>query len=174
MSNTAQRRASTDRREGPTRPQANERRESQSDRRAEENRLLVTFYIGGQHLCVDVLRVQEIIQPQQMTPIPTAEPHFAGLINLRGQIVTAIDLRLLLGFEALEDRSECMNLVVKVESGSISLLFDKIGDVIEVARHNIETPPGTLDPKMREFVKQVIKMDRDLLLFIDVEAVAAV
>lgn len=167
---------SSERRQGPTRasraPAAGEQRDGIADRRADENQQLVTFFIDGQHLAVGVLQVQEIIQPQPMTPIPTAEPHFAGLINLRGQIVTAVDLRLLLGFPPSADRGACMNLVVNAEGGAISLLFDGIGDVIHVANHMVERPPGTLDAKMRRFVRSVVKLDRDLLLHIDIDAVA--
>lgn len=166
---TPDRRATNERR-SQTGEVSIDRRRARADRRASENRLIVCFKIGEQALAVDVLRVQEIIQPQVMTPIPTADEHIAGLINLRGQIVTAIDLRQLLGMPARESCSECMNLVVHTDDGPVSLLFDVVGDVLEVARHMIEPTPVTLDPALREYVEAVVKQDDDLLMVLDIDA----
>lgn len=169
--------ATEDRREGEERRSApsgggGDDQRAVADRRSGENIQLVTFYIDGQHFAVDVGLVQEIIPPQPMAPIPTAPSHFAGLINLRGQIVTAIDLRLLLGFEAKESIAEDMILVVNAPSGQVSLVFEQIGDVMDIASYMIEPPPGTLDENLRTYIRSVAKLDQHLLLMLDVEAVA--
>src|ERR1700722_20713241 len=103
-----------------------------------------TFYVAGHYFGLDVLKVQEIIRYQEMTRVPLAHPVVRGLINLRGQIVTAIDLRRRL---EMKDRPACqlpVNVVVQTEDGAVSLLVDEIGDVLEVPEMEFERPPETL------------------------------
>ena len=93
---------------------------------------------------VDAQTVQEVIRYQEMTRVPKAPPSVSGLINLRGQIVTAIDLRTRLGLKPRAAGKLPMNVVVRSDDGAVSLLVDQIGDVIEVDADNFETPPDTL------------------------------
>jgi purine-binding chemotaxis protein CheW len=128
-----------------------------------------TFYVDGLFLGVDVLRVQEVIRFQEMTRVPLASPMVSGLINLRGQIVTAIDLRRRLSLTDRPADQLPMNVVVRTEDGAVSLLVDDIGDVLEVDESTFERPPETLAGAARQIVQGVYKLKDRLLLVIDTE-----
>ena len=131
------------------------------------SRQLCTFYLDDHLFGVDAQTVQEVIRFQEMTRVPQAPPSVSGLINLRGQIVTAIDLRRRLGMKPREVGKLPMNVVVRSDNGAVSLLVDQIGDVIEVDAENFETPPDTLQGLARELVKGAYKLDGRLLLLLD-------
>lgn len=128
-----------------------------------------TFVLQDLFLGVDVLKVQEVIRYQEMTRVPIAPPMVRGLINLRGQIITAIDLRR--RFE-LADRQEGelpMNVVLRTDDGAVSLLVDEIGDVVEVEEDQFEPIPETVTGMVRELITGVYKLDNRLLLILDTE-----
>lgn len=116
-----------------------------------------------------MLEVQEVIRWQQMTRVPLAPPAVSGLINLRGQIVTAVDLRRRLGFPDRAMSLQPMNVVVRTADGVVSLLVDEIGDVVEVTAEMFEPPPETLDEGTRALVRGVYKLPGRLLLVLDTE-----
>jgi purine-binding chemotaxis protein CheW len=103
-----------------------------------------TFFVDGQHFAIDVLKVQEIICRQEMTRVPLAPPVVCGLINLRGQIVTSIDLRRRLGMRQRAADQLPVNVVVHTSDGAVSLLVDEIGDVLDIPERKIEAPPETI------------------------------
>lgn len=128
-----------------------------------------TFNLDGLFFGVEVLEVQEVIRFQRMTKVPLAPPVVSGLINLRGQVVTAIDLRRRLGMPERPAGMEPMNVVVRTEDGPVSLLVDDIGDVLEVDDAAFEPPPETVQGVARELVSGVYKLEGRLLLVLDVE-----
>jgi purine-binding chemotaxis protein CheW len=128
-----------------------------------------TFYLDGHYFGVDVLKVQEIIRYQEMTRVPLASPVVRGLINLRGQIVTAIDLRRRLKLRDRPDEQLPLNVVVQTEDGAVSLLVDEIGDVLEVSENLFERPPETLRGTARELIRGAYKLPDRLLLILDTE-----
>lgn len=128
-----------------------------------------TFFLNGLYFGVEVLTVQEVLRFQQMTPVPLAPPMVKGLINLRGQIVSAIDLRHRLDLPERENDQTPMNVVVRSEDGAISLLVDEIGDVVEIEDDVFEAPPETLHGVARELIKGVYKLKKRLLLVLDTE-----
>lgn len=128
-----------------------------------------TFYVDGLFFGVDVLRVQEVIRFQEMTRVPLASSVVSGLINLRGQIVTAIDLRRRLGLTDRPADQLPMNVVVRTDDGAVSLLVDEIGDVLEVDETTYERPPETLTGAARQIVRGVYKLKDRLLLIIDTD-----
>ena len=128
---------------------------------------LCTFFLDGQLFGVEAQTVQEVIRYQEMTRVPKAPPSVSGLINLRGQIVTAIDLRTRLGLPPREAGKLPMNVVIRSDEGAVSLLVDQIGDVIEVDADNFETPPDTLQGPSRELVQGAYKLDGRLLLLLN-------
>lgn len=134
-----------------------------------ETKQLCTFKLGDQAFGVDALTVQELIRHQTMTRVPQAPESVRGLINLRGQIVTALDLRTRLGMEPLGDDRQPMNVVIRSDDGAVSLLVDQIGDVIEVNDDCFEAPPDTLSGKAREFIRGAYKLADRLLLLLDCE-----
>jgi purine-binding chemotaxis protein CheW len=138
-----------------------------------DERQFCTFYVEGLYFGVEVLKVQEVIRYQEMTPVPLAPPVVRGLINLRGQIVAAIDLRRRLGLSERPKDSLPMNVVVRTADGAASLLVDDIGDVLNVQASSHEAPPATLNGTARELVAGVYKlMDRLLLALETVKALA--
>ena len=129
-----------------------------------------TFYADGRYFGIEVTKVQEVLRCQEMTRAPLARDEIRGLINLRGQIVVALDLRRRLGLALRDDASPPMNVVVRSDDGSISLLVDEIGDVLEVDDDLFEEPPETLRAG-RRFVRGAYKLDGRLLLELDMEKV---
>ena len=129
-----------------------------------------TFFVDGLYFGIQVERVQEIIRFQKMTPVPLAPKIVAGLINLRGQIVTALDIRHRLDLKEAEEGCEMTNVVTISEDGhAVSLLVDEIGDVVEVGDASRELPPPTLRGAARKLIKEVHKLEDRLLLVLDLE-----
>ena len=128
-----------------------------------------TFFVADLFFGVDVLHVQEVLRSQQMTPVPQAPRVIEGLINLRGQIVTAIDMRRRLGLPKRSGDLAPMNIVVRTMDGAASLLVDEIGDVLDMDSANYELPPQNLDPAARELIRGVYKLKDRLLLVLDEE-----
>ncbi len=126
-----------------------------------------TFFADGLCFGLDVREVQEVIRYQSMTRVPLASDMVRGLINLRGQIVTAIDLRRRLGCPPRDGEQKPMNVIVRTTDGPISLLVDEIGDVIEVDPSQFEAPPERLSGLARDVVTGVYKLADRLLLVLD-------
>ena len=114
-------------------------------------------------------KVQEVIRYQEMTRLPLAPPFVKGLINLRVQIVTAIDLRRRLELHERASADLPMNVVVRHEDGAVSLLVDEIGDVLEVDDETFERPPETLDRKAKELISGVYMLQNCLLHVLDTD-----
>ncbi|HWA75496.1 MAG TPA: chemotaxis protein CheW [Polyangiaceae bacterium] len=128
-----------------------------------------TFVVDDLLFGVDVTRVQEVIRFQEMTNVPLAPRMVRGLINLRGQIVMAVDLRERLCLPARQSDELPMNVVIRGLDGSVSLLVDSIGDVIEVSGTSFEAPPSTMLAAHRQVVDAVCKLPNRLLLVLDPE-----
>ena len=128
-----------------------------------------TFYLEGLFFGVEVEKVQEVICYQSMTQVPLAPKVVRGLINLRGQIVTAIDLRERLQMPPRDGDRLPTNVVVRGDDGAVSLLVDEIGDVLEIADDTLEQPPATVTGLTRELVRGVCKLADQLLLVLDTE-----
>jgi len=128
-----------------------------------------TFVVDQLLFGVGVEKVQEVIRYQEMTRVPLAPPVVKGLINLRGQIVTAFDLRRRLGLPERDADTLPMNVVVRHEDGAVSLLVDEIGDVLEVEQEAFEVPPGTLSGETRELIHGVYKLKDTLLIALDTD-----
>jgi purine-binding chemotaxis protein CheW len=128
-----------------------------------------TFFLGPLFLGVEVERVQEVIRFHKMTAVPLAPKEISGLINLRGQIVAALDLRRRLGMADRDAGTQPMNVVIRTEDGPVSLLVDEIGDVLETTEESFELPPDTLTGESRQLVRGVHKLEGRLLLILDTE-----
>ncbi|WP_420452496.1 chemotaxis protein CheW [Ilumatobacter sp.] len=135
--------------------------------------LLCTFRLGDHLLGVDVRDVQEVLHGVDVTPIPHAPASVAGLINLRGQIATTIDLRTRLGIDASSRRSDPTHVVVRSAGEPVSLLVDSIGEVLEVGHELHEPPPVTIDDAVSHLIVGTYKLTDELLLVLDVARVVA-
>jgi purine-binding chemotaxis protein CheW len=132
---------------------------------------LCTLTLDRHWFGVEVVHIQEILRAQQLTPVPLAPPVVRGLMNLRGQIVTAIDLRRRLGLPDRPADAEPTNVVVHCDGAVVSLLADSVGDVIDVPAAAIERPPETLRGPVRELTRGACKLHDRLLLVLDTAAV---
>jgi purine-binding chemotaxis protein CheW len=131
-----------------------------------------TFILADLFFGVDVLQVQEVLRFQSMTPVPQAPEVVEGLINLRGQIVTAIDMRRRLGLPPRANGESPIVVVVRTSDGAVSLLVDEIGDVMQIEGSLYEPPPANLVPAAREIIRGVYKLKDRLLLVLDEERTA--
>ena len=132
-----------------------------------ERRQFCSFFLDGLRFGVDVQKVQEVVPYQEMTRVPLAPATVRGLLNLRGQIVTGIDLRRRLELAERPAESLPMNVVLRGEDSPVSFLVDDIGEVLEVASETGERPPETLRGRVRELIEAVYPLPDDLLLILD-------
>lgn len=132
-------------------------------------RQFCTFHVADDLFGIEVVKVQEVIRPQPMTVVPKTAAVIAGLINLRGAIVTAIDLRRRLDLPVADDALRSPNVVVRGEDGPVSLLVDEIGDVVIVPEETFDRPPSTLRGPARELIAGIYKLPDRLMLVLDVE-----
>lgn len=133
----------------------------------------ITFTIAGEVYGIEVVRVAETLGHLDRTPVPLAPPGVAGLVNLRGQVVTAIDVRPELGLAALAPDQESMMVVIDLAGELMSLLVDEVGEVITVREEDFEPAPPTLATQIREIVTGAYKLDHGLMLTLDVAAAVA-
>jgi len=131
--------------------------------------LYATFLVEDRFLGVPVDRVHEVLRAQPLTPVPLAHTHVGGLLNLRGQIVTTLDMRARLELPAREPDAPIANVIVTTDAGPLSLLVDGIGDVIAVDDAWFEPPPDTLQTVTRRLIKGAYKLDDALLLDLDLD-----
>ncbi|MHC4895008.1 MAG: chemotaxis protein CheW [Planctomycetota bacterium] len=137
-------------------------------------RQFCTFTLGDLLLGIEVERVQEVIREQALSHVPKAPDTVKGLMNLRGQIVTAIDLRRRFGLEAGEEGSRAMHVVVFHPDGAVSLLVDSIGDVVELPHDEVAPPPPNISGRARELVRGVVPLESELLLVLDTTAACSI
>lgn len=130
-----------------------------------------TFIVANRLYGIAVNRVQEVVRPMFMTPIPLAPSYVLGLINLRGQVTTAIGLRQLFSLNEAAP-SEFINIVCKVDGSLISFQVDEIGDVIEVSEEDYEPTPQTIPPDIKKFMTGIYKVSGALLSTLDVDEIS--
>jgi purine-binding chemotaxis protein CheW len=128
----------------------------------------VTMTLGGQLFGIPVLQVQDVLAPQKITRIPLAPPEVAGSLNLRGRIVTTIDVRTRLNLPPLEDKRKGMSIVVEHAGELYSLMVDQVGEVMSLPNSDYEHSPPTLDPRWREVSTGIYRLNEKLLVVLDV------
>jgi purine-binding chemotaxis protein CheW len=131
----------------------------------------LTLYISGQLFGIPVLQVQDVLGTQKVTRIPLAPPEVAGALNLRGRIVTAIDVCKRLGIEQDINDSEKMSVVVEHQNELYSLIIDRVGDVLALHQKDFENNPPTLDPVWRDISLGIYRLEEELLVVLDVAKV---
>ncbi len=130
---------------------------------------LVTMTVADQLFGIPVLTVQDVLGPQKITRVPLAPREVAGALNLRGRIVTAIDIRLRLGVEPRPDDDPGMSVVVDHEGELYSLMIDSVGEVMAAPEDRFERNPPTLDPRWREVSRGVYRLEDQLLIMLEVD-----
>ncbi len=132
-------------------------------------RQLCSFRLDAQLFGVPVEFVQEVLRTPRIAAVPLAPPSIAGLLNLRGQVVTVFDLRCRLGFARRAADDPGVTVIVRSSDGPVGLLADEIGDVIELDEKSFETPPETLQGEARRLITGAYKLKERLLLALDLE-----
>lgn len=140
---------------------------------AAEKQEFVTVRLGDQLLGIAVLDVQDVLNAQSITPVPLAPDWVAGVLNLRGRIVTAIDLRARLGLPERTDgaRTNRMSVVIEQNDAPYSLLIDEIGEVLSLDEKRFEKNPVTFSAIWKEVAKGVYRLDDELMVVLDVDSV---
>ncbi|RNL78262.1 chemotaxis protein CheW [Nocardioides marmorisolisilvae] len=133
-----------------------------------------TFWVDGLFFGVGVECVQEVLRYQQLTAVPSAPEAIQGLINLRGQIVTALDLRCRLGLPPRADDALPMNVIVRSRGEVVSLLVDDIGDVIDTSGLELEPAPANVPSVVQDVVHGVLALPDSILLVLDADRAADV
>lgn len=134
-----------------------------------DNKDYVTIRLAGQLCGIPVLEVHDVLSEQTITSVPLAPPAVAGVLNLRGRIVTAINLRKRLGLKDKESGGENMSIVVEYEGEPYSLLIDGVGDVLSFSEDAFERNPVTLDPCWQDVSRGIFRMEGELMVILDVE-----
>ncbi len=141
---------------------------------ATEADLVLTLTVAGQNCGVPVLVVRDVLGSQTITPIPLAPAEIAGAMNLRGRIVTAVDLRRRLRLPPREPGTQPMSIVVEQGGELYAMLADQVGEVIPLAAEERAPNPPTLEPLWREVSRGVHRRDGQLLILLDVERLLAI
>ena len=131
----------------------------------------VTFATAEQIFGLPIARVQEVFRPTRITRVPLAGAQIAGVLNLRGRIVTAIDMRSRLGLQAREADAAPMAIGIESRSESFGLLVDALGEVLRLSDSDIEANPVNLDRRLAGVSAGVHRLDGQLLLVLDVDRV---
>ncbi|MGE3610978.1 MAG: chemotaxis protein CheW [Bacteriovoracaceae bacterium] len=131
---------------------------------------LTTFYVGHELFGIEVMKVQEVTGNPHVVPVPLAPEFVKGLVNLRGQIATAISLSELFAISG-SSNEENMSVVCKNEGNLVSLIVSSIGDVVEVSKTNFERSPDILPSTLKKYVKGIYKMEGILLSVLDIESI---
>jgi purine-binding chemotaxis protein CheW len=139
------------------------------DERRKRSRDFLTIMIGDQTFGIPVLQVQDVLGEQKVTRIPLAPAEVAGSLNLRGRIVTAINVRKRLGLPENDNGSgKQMSVVVEYDNEFYSLIIDRVGDVLSLTDDTFEKNPSTLDPLWREISSGIYRLNDKLLIVMDV------
>ena len=128
----------------------------------------VTFRLADQWLGIPVTLVQEVLVPQRIARVPLAQDAIAGFLNLRGQIVTSLDLRTTMRLPAREPDAEYMNVVVRHDGELFAFMVDDVGDVVTVDHEAVEATPATIDERWRSASAGIVRRDHDLLVVMKV------
>lgn len=129
----------------------------------------VTIWLDGQMCGIPVLEVHDVLSKQVITKIPQSPEAVAGVLNLRGQIVTAINLRKRLKLADREEGSEEMNVVVEYQNEPYSLIIDKVGDVLSLSENAFERNPVTLEACWQGVSDGIYRLEEELLVILDIE-----
>lgn len=144
----------------------------EADKTKNQTQQYCGFKIGDDNFAISVLQVQEVIKPHKLTKIPKAPANIKGLINLRGQIMTAISLRNMFNLDERES-DQFMNIVIQSGEDLYAIEVDEILDVLEVSSETFESTPENLDEGLRKYISGVYKLPEKLLMILDLEKLLA-
>lgn len=141
---------------------------------AEGGQMFVTMWVDGQMFGIEVHSVRDVLRGQIITPIPLAPPEVAGSLNLRGRIVTVVDMRRRLRLETRPAHMQGSFVVVERKGELYSLMVDRVGEVLTTTPGNIEKVPANLVPNWKEIATGIYKTDHELLVLVDVQTLLSI
>ena len=144
---------------------------TQEDGREAGNAEFVTVYIADQVFGIPVETIHDVFQPEAITEVPLSGPSIGGVLNLRGKIVTAIDIRHRLGLEPWDPKKKSMAVGIEKGGESYGLLIDRVGEVLNLSSDAFERNPANLDRRWRDVSKGIFRLEDDLLVILDVELI---
>ncbi len=130
---------------------------------------LVTFRLGSEEFSMDILKVQEIIRPMELTRVPRAPAFVDGVINLRGRVIPVMDLRRRFSMEPTEDTSEARIIVVELGGRTVGFKVDAVSEVLRLPVDMVEPPPSIVSGAEIDYIRGVGKLDDRLIMLLDVE-----
>lgn len=131
----------------------------------------VTMRVAGQLFGASVMVVQDVLRAQTIAPVPLAPREVSGSLNLRGRIVTVINVRTRLGVEPFSDPSTAMHVVVEYQDELYSLMVDAVGDVLNLPLAQIEKVPANLEPLWKDVAAGVHRLDSELIVLLDIQSI---
>lgn len=140
-------------------------------RRDEVALQVATFYLGPQLMGFDIAQVQEINRQVQVTPVPQSPPEVRGVLNLRGEVMTVLDLRVILGLRPAELTPDSRNMILTFENEKTGVLVDRIADVVTTTTDQIEPAPANVQTIDGRFFTGVVQLEGELLVILDLQAV---
>jgi len=146
-----------------------ERRRNTADRRSEKNLRYATFRIDKDYYALDVMRVQEVTLAHQVFDVPLSDKEITGLINLRGQVIPAFDMRLILGYTGFSPEAEPINIIIYHKEGLASILVDEESDYLELLPSYLKAPPQTLDDHIKRKVTGVCELPEMIIMVLDID-----
>jgi purine-binding chemotaxis protein CheW len=131
----------------------------------------VHVYVHHHEFCINVAHVQDVLNTPKVTKIPLSQPHIHGLINLRGRVVTAIDMGIKLGLSGITDtNSQRMSVIVEHENELYSLIFSDVGEVLTLSKQQMEKKTDTIDQKWREFSSGICIYNQKILVVLEINS----
>ncbi len=131
----------------------------------------VTIYISDQLFGLPISRVHDVFVPESVTRVPLSQKEIAGVLNLRGRIVTAIDMRKRLGLNPLETEGSLMAIGIEFKEESYGLIIDSVGEVLDLTETSKEAVPSNLDSRWAEIAAGVHRLENNLMVILDVDRV---
>lgn len=142
-----------------------------NDSTAERITEYVTVTIGDHMFGLPIFRVQDVFVPNRLTRVPLAPQEVAGILNLRGRVVTAIDMRTLLDFGARDPGASVMAIGLELKGESYGLLVDSVGEVMQLRNSACEANPANLDPRLSRLAAGIYRLEGQLMIVLDVDRV---
>lgn len=139
--------------------------------RAEATNQIVSFRLANEEYGVDIMRVQEIILPGEITQMPEVPDYICGLINLRGHVIPIVDLRKRFGLPVSERDEHTRIIVVNVGSRTIGMVVDAVNEVLRINEDQLEPPPSSIVGIEHVYIKALVKFDDKLLILLDIESI---
>ncbi len=128
----------------------------------------ITVHVGDQLFGIPVTVVQDVFEVQSLTTVPLSAPEVRGVLNLRGRIVTAIDMRIRLGLPTMEEGASRMAVGIEEGGEAFGLMVDSVGEVLSLSAQDLERSPANLDPRWQQVSSGVHRLENNLMVVLDV------